>query len=277
MTNMNINSIKLVNSGLKGIVITYANTSDKGRRTFIDEHVSKKKAPIHEELELAFESLRKHLLEICGYDNNDSQEGVYNVSCTEITKITYNDKGFVIAGKYKILGGDKTISLITPSIKDESEFENFNEVVKTLELIYDEAKSYMSGEKSFSDEQLVLKFSEGKQSFDKVAFKAMNKSQQRDVATKILEDMGSMVFHTATDEEIVAEEVVLEKVVAIVEPVVSDDFELEENKEVAPAKMVVVKNDNKSTLSMVTEGDNFKIISTPMEAKVSTAKKLKVG
>lgn len=265
MQNMNINSVKLVNSGLKGIVVTYANPSNKDNRTFIDEHVSKKKAPIHEELEILMESLRRHLLDICGYESDDSQEGIYNVSRTEITGITYNDKGFTLTGKYKILGGDKTINLVSPLLKDGEEFASFQDVCVILDNVYAEVKSYMSGEKSFTDEQLVLRFNQGNDGFDQEEFKAMSKEDQYKLATDILEKNGALIFHPEVEgAEVEAEDVVTE----------ADDFELEEKIE---PKMEIVKKDSKSSLSMVTEGDSFKIVSEPADAKVSTAQKLKVG
>lgn len=259
--NMKINSVKLVQSGLKGIVVTYANPSNKDNRTFIDEHVSKKRAPIHEELETNFESLRRYLLDICGYESNiKDEEGLYNISRTEITGITYNYKGFVIIGKYKILGGDKTINLVTPLLKDGEEFSGFQDVCVILDNIYKEVKSYMSGEKTFSDEQLVLKFNTGKEGFDENTFKALPKNEQYKIATEILEGMGAFVFHS--EESPVAQEENLE------ETLEEEDFDLTPNVREEKPKMNVVKEESKSSLKMVSgEGENFKIVANITEQK----------
>lgn len=258
---MKINSVKLVQSGLKGIVVTYANPSNKDNRTFIDEHVSKKRAPIHEELETNFESLRRYLLDICGYESNiKDEEGLYNISRTEITGITYNYKGFVIIGKYKILGGDKTINLVTPLLKDGEEFSGFQDVCVILDNIYKEVKSYMSGEKTFSDEQLVLKFNTGKEGFDENTFKALPKNEQYKIATEILEGMGAFVFHS--EESPVAQEENLE------ETLEEEDFDLTPNVREEKPKMNVVKEESKSSLKMVSgEGENFKIVANITEQK----------
>jgi len=196
MKNMEIASVKLVNAGLKGIVVTYAQASCKDDRSFIDEHVSKKKAPIHEELETAFESLREPLLDICGYPEPETY-----ITDVEMTGITYNNKGFVLSAKLSILDGEKTINLVTPLIRDGNEYPGFMKVIQTLDKIYEETRSYMAGEKSFSDEQLVLKFNSSNEGFDADSFKKLSKDEQREIATKVLQDQGSIVFHPETEEE----------------------------------------------------------------------------
>ena len=271
MQNMEINSVKLVNQGAKGIILTYALASDKGTRSFIDEHTSKKKAPIHEELEVAFESLRRHLLDICAYESADNEEGKYNISRTEITGVTYNNKGFVLCGKYKILGGDKTINLVTPLLKDGEDYESFPEVCVILDNIYAEVKSYMAGEKTFSDEQLVIKFNAGKEDFDAESFKAMSKEEKRDLATSILEEMGSIVMHGPEMETEPVEETTVTPTakMEVVENEPVDDFELEEMPDTQ-----TVKTEKKSSLKMVEKPNgSFKIVAQPTEQKVSTAKR----
>lgn len=278
---MEIASVKLVNAGLKGIVVTYAQASSKDDRSFIDEHVSKKKAPIHSELEEAFEELREPLLDICGYSNPEGY-----ATDVEMTGVTFSNKGFVLSAKLSILDGDKTINLVTPLIRDGNEYPGFMSVHQTLEKIYAETRSYMSGDKSFSDEQLVLKFNSDKDDFDVESFKKMTKEEQREIATKILQDQGSIVFHPDTDEEIVAEEgVVIEAVMNVVGNEIEeesfdleDDFELEE-KVVAPAPVVEEKVSKKK----VVKGDALKMVDGPNGSfsivenenkKVSTAKKV---
>jgi hypothetical protein len=192
MKNMNIASVKLVNDGLKGVVVTYSTTSTKGGRSFIDEHTSRKKAPIHQELETAFESLREHLLVICGYSKQYLGEVI-------ITSVTYNDKGFIIVGKKTILEGDKTINLVTPLLNDDS-YSEFDAVSKILDTIYLETEDYMSGAKVFSDAQLVMRFNQDKEDFDVETFKGLSAEEQRGLATKILEDMGHLVL--LSDEQV---------------------------------------------------------------------------
>lgn len=257
---MNINSVKLVNSGLKGIVVTYANPSNKDNRTFIDEHVSKKKAPIHSELEEAFDELSEILLEICGYASPSSVKNL-----VEVTGITYNDKGFVITGKYSVLGGDKTINLVTPLIKDEEEYEGFTETTKIMDRIYTEVKAYMAGEKTFNDTQLVMKFNSDKDDFDAETFKSLSAEEQKEIASKILEDLGCIVFHPET--EITEEEI--ENVTKTVTESVKEEEEeswddVEPVKEEKPKMKVVAKKS--APLKAVVEEGGFKIVEDTKKA-----------
>jgi hypothetical protein len=286
MKNMEIASVKLVNAGLKGIVVTYAQASSRDSRSFIDEHVSKKKAPIHDELEKAFDDLREPLLDICGYPEPEAY-----VSDVEMTGVTYNNKGFVLSAKLSILDGEKTINLVTPLIRDGNEYPGFIKVIQTLEKIWEETRSYMAGEKSFSDEQLVLKFNSDKEGFDADSFKKLSKEEQREIATKVLQDQGSIVFHPETEEDTAEEKEEGDgtPVMTVVQDEVEEDFELEdedfelENNTEAPAEEPVVeeKVSKKKTakvdpLKLVDgPGGSFSIVENESK-KVSTAAK-KVG
>lgn len=279
--NMQIASVKLVNSGTKGIIVTYAQTSNKDNRSFIDEHTSKKKAPIHEELEVAFESLREPLLDICGYPEPETY-----VSDLEVTGITYSDKGFVLSAKLNILDGEKTINLVTPLIKDGNEYPGFMKVIQILDKIYEETKLYLSGEKSFSDVQLVLKLNSDKEGFDVDAFKLLSKEEQREIATKVLQDQGSIIFHPETEPEVDAENEgqIEEKEIKTVMNVVADDDDFELDGPV-PAAEEKVKEDKVSKKKLANKSDALKMVDGPdgsfsivenEDKQVSTAAK-KVG
>ena len=281
---MNIASVKLVNSGLKGIIVTYAQANEKDSVSFIDEHVSKKKAPIHDELETAFESLGKYLLDICDYPKDNREKDLQDLS---VTGVTYGNKGFVITGKKTILDGDKTINLVTPLIS-EADYHAYDVVTTILDTIYSETKEYMSGSKTYSDEQLVMKFNEKNSEFDSESFNNMTPIEKRNMATSILEGMGAVVIHAEelgeeleeevseeTAEEIAVEEEVIEeyfedlkeseKTIQPVMEVVKDEFELE--------PMVDAKSSKKSAITLVDgPGDSFKIVANET-TKVSTAKR----
>lgn len=276
---MEIASVKLVNAGLKGIIVTYAQTSNKDSRSFIDEHTSKKKAPVHEELETAFEDLREPLLDICGYPEPESY-----ITDVEMTGVTYNNKGFILSAKLSILDGEKTINLVTPLIRDGNEYPGFMKVIQTLDKIYEETKSYMAGEKSFSDEQLVLKFNSSKEGFDVEAFKGLSKDEQREIATKVLQDQGSIVFHPEEEsaEDVVAEDVKEGEVeITATMNVVTDEDDFELDAPVAEEKVV----EEKATKKKVAKVESLKMVDGPNGSfsiveneskKVSTAAK-KVG
>lgn len=290
---MEIASVKLVNAGLKGIVVTYAQASNKDNRSFIDEHVSKKKAPIHDELETAFESLREPLLDICGYPDPETY-----ITDVEMTGVSYNNKGFVLSAKLSILDGEKTINLVTPLIRDGNEYPGFIKVIQVLDKIYEETRSYMAGEKSFSDEQLVLKFNSANEGFDADSFKKLSKEEQREIATKVLQDQGSIVFHPETEEDVESVEEFesevseVTPVMTVVKDEVEESFDLEDNFELedsekdpfeAPAEepaaeeKVSKKKSAKADALKLVDGPNgsFSIVENDNK-KVSTAAK-KVG
>lgn len=266
---MKINSIKLNNDGLKGLVVNYAQDFTKDGRTFLDEAPGyKRKAPIHQELEDLFESLRPYLLDICGY-HEASREG--DLLDTTITGITYNNKGFIIVGKKKVLSGDKTIPLITPLLNEPS-YPDAEEVYVILDNIYEETQAYMSGLKSMTDEQLVMKFNEGRDDFDMETFNAKSDIEKRDIATKILEDMKAVIFFPEDEEEKGEEGVyaeggipALEQGVPEIEPVIE---EVEDNFELPPAKF-------KPAPLKVVDGEDgsFKVVAN--EERVSTAARKK--
>ncbi len=262
---MKINSIKLNNDGLKGLIVNYAQDFTKDGRTFLDEAPGyKRKAPIHSELEELFESLGKYLLNICGY-SEESREN--DLDDTTITGITYNNKGFVITGKRKILSGDKTINLVTPLL-NEASYPDAEEVCVILDKIYEETEAYMSGLKSMTDEQLVMKFNEGRDDFDMETFNAKSDLEKRDIATKILEELKIVAFFPDEGEEelsIQEEEVYtegsipgLEEKETVIEE--EDDFELPPVKTKQPT-LKIVDMDN----------GEFKVVAN--ESKVSTAKR----
>ena len=189
-----IASVQLNDRGMKGIVVEYMLPSIKGNVQFADTYKSKRKAPIHTELEECFGWLKSHLLDICGY-TLEKEEREYLMNALEVTAIKYGDKGFEITGELSILSGQKVLTLKTPLISDEIEYFGFNEVVNIAKGIYAETAEYMAGKKVMSDMQIVARFNAKNEEFDMAAFKRMTKAEQRDIATKILEDQGCMVFH----------------------------------------------------------------------------------
>lgn len=193
-SKLKIASVKLVNSGMKGIDVEYLLPSVKSNVMFNDNYKSKRKAPIHSELEDAFASLRNPLLDICGY-TLDKDEREYLVNSLEMTGVKYGPKGIILIGDLAILGGDKVLTLETPLITDEIEYPEYGKLVEIIEGIYAETHEYMEGRKVMSDAQIVARFNVKNNEFDLASFNKMTKQEQRDLATKILEDQGCMVLH----------------------------------------------------------------------------------
>lgn len=269
MKNMKINSVKLINAGSKGLEVKYALPNNKDREYKDDTITHKRKAPIHEDLEKTFSWLRGHLLDICGYSMETREKDIIE---TEMVSVTYNDNGFVIVGKKNILEGDKTINLVTPLISDPSEYAEFGKVCSILDGIYDETKAYMAGEKTFSDEQFVLKFKSDDEDFNEEEFKKLSAEEKRDFCTKVLQDLGHLVVHTdemveATDEDFEEEATPeYQKVPEFVEKDLSEERGIIETPPVAEEKVPAVE--------LVKENDgNFSIVMNNIPVKESTAKK----
>lgn len=199
INKMLIKSVKLNNSGFKGITVEYATSDKNNGRSFINEHKSKRKAPIHKELEEGFKKLKDYFLDICDYSLAYREKDLLD---TTITGVTLNEKGFIISGTKSVLDGHKTLDLTTPIISSVDGYNKYYDVHNIITAIFDETKAYMIGEKYFSDEQLVLNFYKGKDDFDSESFLSLPKIEQRDLATKVLEEMGCMVIHSEEIEPI---------------------------------------------------------------------------
>ena len=190
--NMLIRSVKLVSQGMKGIEITYAMPTTKNSRSFVDEHKSKKKAPIHSDLEELFLQLKPYLLDCCDYSAETREKDLIE---TEVVSLEYSNTGFSIKGKKSVLQGDKIVELKTPLINGD-DYDQFGDATLIMEKIYEEVKVYMSGEKTITDEQLVIRFNQNKEGFDVEEFKKLSKEEQRAIATQTLEKMGAIVIHS---------------------------------------------------------------------------------
>jgi len=215
-TEITINSVKLLYSGLKGIEVTYLLPSIKQNRMFLDEYKSKRKSPIHQDLEDSFSPLKSHLLDICDY-SPEQEIRDYQKENLSIESVTYGEKGFQITGKLNTLDGRNQVKLDTGIIADEIQYQAYGQVKDIIKNIFAETKEYLDGKKNINDIQLVLKANKSNNEFDVESFKNMSPTEQKDFATKILEDMGHMVYHTdeiitstETDEEpIIMEEALI--------------------------------------------------------------------
>jgi len=204
MKNIDIESVKLLEGGTKGLLIKYIETDINQNRAFMEPTQKKKRAPIHKELEDCFSWLKDHLLDICGYTEAVDLQTIKTY--TEVTGVAYGEKGFVITGKLSVLDRTKSINLVTPLITSEEEYKEFSAVCKIMNGIYTETKAYMGGNKVMTDEQLILKFNKKNEEFDFDSVKHMSPSEKKAEATRILEEMGSIVIHNDEVEEDTSEE-----------------------------------------------------------------------
>lgn len=199
MKNIEIESVKMLEGGTKGLLIKYVETDINQNRAFMEPTQKKKRAPIHKELEDCFSWLKDHLLEICGYSEAVDIQTIKTY--TEVTGVSYGEKGFVITGKLSVLDRTKSINLVTPLITSEEDYSEFSACCKIMNGIYTETKAYMGGNKVMTDEQLIIKFNKKDDEFDPESVKHMSAAEKKEMATKILEDLGSIVIHNDEMEE----------------------------------------------------------------------------
>lgn len=194
-----IGSVKLVEGGLKGIVVTYEQTEIRNNREFFTAFNVKKKYPIHQELEETFGWLKGHLLDLCNYSDNPADREML-LQATDITGITYNDKGFVISGKQTTIK-NKVFALNTPLISSEDGYGDFGKITAIMDGIYAETKEYMGGNKIMSDEQYVIKFNKNKEDFDIETFRNLPADEQFRIATDIMTKNKCMIVPLGELEE----------------------------------------------------------------------------
>ncbi len=300
---MNIASVKLINSGKKGLLVTYSSPYNCKGTTSMDGLKHTRRFPIHLELENAFKSLRTVLLDVCDYSQENREKDIQD---TAVNEIIYNNESFSLKGTKTILDSDKTIPLTPKNITAE-DYAEYESATAILDLIYKETKAYMAGEKEISDDQLILRFNEGNAEFDTESFNKLSDIEKRDIATSLLEEMGHIVIHNeelAEEEEPLEGEIivgtmieepeeedtslmgydVLRKEKEIIEVTVVED-KIESTMEVVkdneddfdmPAKATKEKSSKKSSLSLVDgPGDSFKIVAS--EPEKSTAKRVAKG
>ncbi|MES3018157.1 MAG: hypothetical protein V4721_10270 [Bacteroidota bacterium] len=199
-----IGSVKLQSGGLSGIVVTYEQTEIRNNREFFTAFSVKKKYPIHHELEETFGWLKGHLLDLCNYSDNPTEREVL-LQATEVTGVTYNDKGFIISGKQTTIK-NKVFALNTTLICAEDEYVDYNKITAIMDGIYAETKEYMGGNKIMSDEQYVIKFNKNKEDFDIETFKNLPADEQFRIATDIMTKNKCMIVPLGELEEDLDEE-----------------------------------------------------------------------
>ncbi len=270
---MNIASVKLINSGKKGLLVTYSSPYNCKGATSMDGLKHTRRFPIHLELENAFKSLRTVLLDVCDYSKENREKDIQD---TAVNEIIYNNESFSLKGTKTILDSDKTIPLTPKNITAE-DYAEYESATTILDLIYTETKAYMAGEKEISDDQLILRFNEGNADFDSESFNKLSDIEKRDIATSLLEEMGCIVIHNEelgeeTEEEPLEGEIVIGTMIE--EPEEEDTSlmgydVLRKEKEII--EVTVVEDKIESTMEVVKDDeDDFNL---PVETKQKSPKK----
>jgi hypothetical protein len=241
--DVRIGSIKINNGGNNGLVVKYEQTEIRNNREFSSEFSATKRYPVHQELTNKFLELRTYLLEICNYS-----DVVALSTGTEITGVTYNDKGFVISGKMSTIG-DKPFAINTPLITEEDGYPDFANITAILDTIYAETKEYMQGNKVLSDIDYVLSLNKSNSAFDTKAFESLPPEEQWKIASEYMEKNKCIVTKLDDLEEGEMEEV-------------NVPFMQEEG---------VVENQPETTLTTSISDEEFVVVMEPV--KESKAKK----
>lgn len=224
-TTKQITKIRLKDDGLKGLEVTYMYPQEKDNLIWNNEHIEKRKHPIHMGLENSINDLRNFLLELCGYYNEtiSVMHKDYLIEETKITEIAVNGAtSFRISGEMRTLG-DKFIKVSTPDVEVADGYEHFETVLKVITKVVEETHEYMAGKKKLDEAEFLKKFAKLKNDDVLIKeFKDMSNKEKRDKCTEILEKMGAVVL--INDElEIDDVNVQIENVqLEIVEPIVMD-------------------------------------------------------
>jgi hypothetical protein len=194
-TTKQITKIKLNGEGLKGLDVSYMHPQEKGGMIWNNEHVEKRKHPIHEDLENEINVLRNFMLELCGYynENISVMEKDQLILDTKITEVVIGGaESFKISGELRTLG-DKFIKVATPEVESADGYAYFGAVMAVIARITEETHEYMAGKKKLDEEAFMMKFAKMKN--DDVTIKEfakMSNTEKRDKCREILEKLGGV-------------------------------------------------------------------------------------
>lgn len=204
-TTKQITKIKLNGEGLKGLEVSYMHPQEKGGMIWNNEHVEKRKHPIHEDLENEINVLRNFMLELCGYysESISVMEKDQLILDTKITEVVIGGaESFKISGEMRTLG-DKFIKVATPEVESADGYAYFGAVMAVIARITEETHEYMAGKKKLDEEAFMMKFAKMKN--DDVAvkeFSKMSNTEKRDKCREILEKLGGVcLINEALDIE----------------------------------------------------------------------------
>ena len=169
-----IKKVKLrKNDSLQGVVVTYEKPSKNKDYNQRDEHRSTFKTPVQKEVLSWLEALRPHAESILRLD-----AGKDNVRVVGVT--SDGDTSFVLIVVVNTFG-NKEYEVSTPVYVNDSGYEKFADVIKTILDLYKEVNVYMKDGKAMDKKQLAFAFAqrdaEKNPDFDPESVKDMNDEQ----------------------------------------------------------------------------------------------------
>jgi hypothetical protein len=196
-----VTKIKLVDGGLKGLEVTYIHPQEKDNMIWSNEHIEKRKHPIHKDLNKVIGDLRNFLLDVCGYYNETTSvmHKDYLIEECNVTEVSIGGSdSFKISGELRVRG-DKFIKIATPEVEIADGYEHFDTVQNIIKAAVLETHEYMAGKKKLDEADYLKMFA--KRKGDDVLIKEMkdmSKKELKDKCTEMLEKMGAIVL---MDEE----------------------------------------------------------------------------
>lgn len=153
LTHRKIGGVKLINTGLRGVIITYETVEILDGVSYTSDDDKKSYRPAHRELKDLMKKLVTPLIELCGYPASDAI-GAHQEIDFEVTGVKASTDSFLISGKLRCWE-DKVIALNTPLIKEGDQYESFDDVMKIVDNLYKETELYLSGAKNITKEAIV--------------------------------------------------------------------------------------------------------------------------
>lgn len=192
-----ISKIKLKDGGFKGVEVTYTYPQEKDGLIWANEHIEKRKHPIHTDLKKAINDLRNFMLEVYNYipDGLSVADKDYLIEDTRVIQIDIcGTDSFKLSGDMRLIG-DKVGKI--PGIKVEAAdgYAHFETVMNIIKVIKDETMEYMAGKKKLDEGQFMLDFA--KKRGDEVLIKefaSMGTKEKMDKCREFLEQCGGIVL-----------------------------------------------------------------------------------
>lgn len=192
MSHRKIGGISLINTGLKGVIITYETEEIIKGVSYRSEDNKKSFRPAHRELKGYVKELVPHLMELSGYTGKELKMKQLDF---EVTGIKAGSDRFLITGKFKCWG-DKVIAVNTPLIKEVDGYEGYEKVIELTDKIYSETDLYLRGVKNIRSQDVIedyMKDIKKRETFVATDFENMTMEEQNELIKEFDKDLGISV------------------------------------------------------------------------------------
>ena len=196
---MQIKSVSLLGSGVKGAEVHFLREDRRNEIDFRNEHKARYRYPVPATLRSLFIELEPYAAKLLQLKKGTE---------VTVTKVISNEESFQLVADV-ITVGSKHYVATTPYLDsdDSQEFSDYEAVIKKIKEIYDETESYInnSREEKLNYKQMALEFAkvDGKAEklVDKVEIDSMTEEEQRELCMKILQDQGAVILMPETADE----------------------------------------------------------------------------